>query len=94
MVRLLEQRLGFALFRRHANALALTAQGVALLSGLTDSFDSVARLADQVAAMRARPVLTIGVGPATATDAGITLANGAVPKEPAPRVKVADPSTD
>ena len=31
---------------------------------------------------------------ATATDAGITLANGAGPKEPAPRVKVADPSTD
>jgi LysR family transcriptional regulator, regulator of gene expression of beta-lactamase len=64
MVRLLEQRLGFALFRRHANALELTAQGQAFLSGLTDSFDSIARLTDQVAAMRAGPVLTVGVGPA------------------------------
>ena len=39
MVRLLEQRLGFALFRRHANALELTAQGQTFLAGLTDSFD-------------------------------------------------------
>ena len=44
MVRLLEQRLGFALFRRHANALELTAQGQTLLSGLTNSFNSIARL--------------------------------------------------
>ena len=51
MVRLLEERLGFALFRRHANALELTVQGQALLSGLTDSFDSIARLTDQVAAI-------------------------------------------
>ena len=44
MVRLLEQRLGFALFRRRANALELTVQGQALLTGLTDSFDSIARI--------------------------------------------------
>jgi LysR family transcriptional regulator, regulator of gene expression of beta-lactamase len=68
MVRLLERRLGYALFRRHANALELTAQGQALLSGVTDSFDSIARLADQVAAMRAGPVLTVGVGPALAVN--------------------------
>jgi DNA-binding MarR family transcriptional regulator len=61
MVRLLEQRLGFLLFRRHANALELTAQGQALLSGLTDPFDSIARLAEQVAAMRAGLVLTVGI---------------------------------
>jgi DNA-binding transcriptional LysR family regulator len=61
MVRVLEQRLGFPLFRRHANALELTAQGQALLSGLTDSFDSIARLAEQVAALRAGPVLTVGI---------------------------------
>jgi len=36
-------------------AVRLTAQGQALLSGVTDSFDSIARLADQVAAMRAGP---------------------------------------
>ena len=66
MVRLLEQRLGFALFRRHANALELTAQGQTFLSGLTDSFDSIARLSEQVAAMRSGPVLTVGVGPTLA----------------------------
>src|ERR1700733_8422764 len=68
MGRVLEQRLGFALFRRRANALELTVQGQALLSGLTDSFDSIARLTDQVAAMRAGPVLTVGVGPALAVN--------------------------
>ena len=66
MVRLLEQRVGFALFRRHANTLELTVQGRAFVSGLTDSFDSIARLAEQVAAMRSGPVLTVGVGPTLA----------------------------
>jgi LysR family transcriptional regulator, regulator of gene expression of beta-lactamase len=68
MVRLLEERLGFALFRRHANALELTIQGQAFLSGLTDSFDSIARLTEQVAAMRGGPVLTVGVGPTLAVN--------------------------
>jgi LysR family transcriptional regulator, regulator of gene expression of beta-lactamase len=66
MVRLLEQRLGFVLFRRHANTLELTAQGHAFLSGLTDSFDSIARLTEQVAALRSGPVVTVGVAPALA----------------------------
>jgi LysR family transcriptional regulator, regulator of gene expression of beta-lactamase len=68
LVRLLEGRLGFALFRRHANALELTAQGLAYLSGLTDSFDSIARLTEHVAAMRAGPVVTVGVGPTLAVN--------------------------
>ena len=68
MVRLLEQRIGFTLFRRQANALELTAQGGAFLTGLSDSFDSIARLAEQVAAMRAGPVLTVGVGPTLAVN--------------------------
>jgi LysR family glycine cleavage system transcriptional activator/LysR family transcriptional regulator of beta-lactamase len=68
MVRLLEQRLGFVLFQRQANALELTTQGQSLLAGLTDSFDSIARLAEQVAAMRAGPVLTVGVGPTLAVN--------------------------
>lgn len=68
MVRLLEQRLGFALFRRQANALELTGQGRAFLTGLTNSFDSIARLTEQVAAMRAGPVLTVGVGPTLAVN--------------------------
>src|SRR5579871_4582135 len=68
MVRLLEKRLGYALFRRQPNRLELTTQGQALLSGLTDSFDGIARLTEQVAAMRAGPVLTIGVGPTLAVN--------------------------
>lgn len=68
MVRLLEQRLGYPLFRRKPNRLELTAQGQAFLSGLTDVFDAIARLAEQVAAMRAGPVLTVGIGPALAVN--------------------------
>src|SRR6516162_11900365 len=68
MVRLLEERLGFSLFRRRANALELTVQGSAFLSGLTDSFDSIAGLTEQVAAMRAGPVLTVGVPPTLAVN--------------------------
>jgi LysR family transcriptional regulator, regulator of gene expression of beta-lactamase len=68
MVRLLEKRLGYALFQRQPNRLELTAQGQAFLSGLTDAFDSIARLADHVAAMRAGPVLTVGVGPTLAVN--------------------------
>ena len=68
MVRLLEERLGFALFRRQANGLELTIQGQAFLSGLTDWFDSIARLTEQVTAMRVGPVLTVGVGPTLAVN--------------------------
>jgi LysR family transcriptional regulator, regulator of gene expression of beta-lactamase len=66
LVRLLEGRLGFSLFRRHASALELTAQGQAFLAGLTNAFDSIARLTESVAAMRVGPVLTVGVGPTLA----------------------------
>ena len=65
-VQLLEGRLGFALFRRHANRLELTDRGRAFQPGLTDAFDAIARLAGQVAAMRSGPVLTVGVAPAFA----------------------------
>ena len=66
MVKLLEARIGFALFERHANRLELTWQGKALLPGLTAAFDSIANLTAQVAAMSAVPVLTVGVGPSFA----------------------------
>lgn len=66
MVRLLEARLGFPLFERHANRLALTWQGKALLPGLSSAFDAIASLAAQVAGMSAVPVLTVGVGPSFA----------------------------
>ena len=65
-VRLLEGRLGFALFRRRANGLELTDQGRAFQPGLTDAFSALERLTDQVAAMRPGPVLTVGVAPAFA----------------------------
>lgn len=65
-VRLLEGSLGFKLFRRHANNLELTDQGRAYQPGLHDAFAAIARLTDQVRAMRAGPVLTVGVAPALA----------------------------
>ena len=66
IVRLLEGHLGFTLFRRHANKLEFTEQGRAFQPGLTDAFDAIARLTEQVTAMQAGPVLTIGVAPALA----------------------------
>lgn len=89
MVRLLEQRIGFALFRRQANALELTAQGRALLTGLTDSFDSIARLTEHVAAMRAGPVLTVGVGPTLAVNWLIPRLNGFYQSHPEIEVRMA-----
>lgn len=65
-VRSLEEGLGFKLFRRHANNLELTEQGRAYQPGLHDAFEAIARLTDQVRAMRAGPVLTVGVAPALA----------------------------
>ena len=66
MVRLLEARLGFGLFERRPNGLALTAQGKALQPGLTAAFDAIAGITEQVAAMRNTPALTLGVGPSFA----------------------------
>src|SRR5215813_13742016 len=66
MVRLLEERFGFQLFDRRPNGLDLTAQGQALQPGLTAAFDAIAGVVQQVAAMRATPVLTLGVGPSFA----------------------------
>jgi LysR family glycine cleavage system transcriptional activator/LysR family transcriptional regulator of beta-lactamase len=65
-VRVLEERLGFALFRRHANRLELTDQGRVLQPGLTAAFDTIVRLTEEVAAMQTSPVLTAGVAPAFA----------------------------
>ena len=89
MVRLLEQRIGFTLFRRQANALELTAQGRAFLTGLSDSFNSIARLAEQVAAMRAGPVLTVGVGPTLAVNWLIPRLNGFYQSNPEIEVRMA-----
>lgn len=63
MVKLLEQRLGAALFERKANRLALTPAGWAYQAGLTPLLDALAALTAQVAAEAGARVLTIGVGP-------------------------------
>ena len=62
-VRLLEKRLGFALFRRYANRLELTDRGRAFQPGLTNAFDAIAQLIDEVAG-QSDVVLTVGVAPA------------------------------
>lgn len=65
-VRLLEDGLGFALFKRHPNGLELTDQGRAYQPGLQNAFEAIVRLTNEVRAMRAGPVLTVGVAPALA----------------------------
>jgi LysR family glycine cleavage system transcriptional activator len=63
LVRLLEQRLGIALFARHANRLTPTEAGLAYQTGLTRILDDTARLTEQVVAMAGAKVVTVGVGP-------------------------------
>lgn len=63
MVRVLEGRLGVALFQRRANRLTLTAHGRIYQVGLSPIFDALAQLTDQVQAQAGSRVLTIGVGP-------------------------------
>jgi LysR family glycine cleavage system transcriptional activator/LysR family transcriptional regulator of beta-lactamase len=62
-VKLLESQLGQSLFDRHANALTPTDAARLLLPELTASFDRVAAAVQRVAGVRARPALTVGVGP-------------------------------
>jgi len=63
MVRLLEQRLGVALFERRANGLALTSTGRAYQAGLTPIFASLTHLTEQVVGLTGTQTLTVGVGP-------------------------------
>jgi LysR family glycine cleavage system transcriptional activator len=63
MVRLLEDRLGVALFERKANRLSLTAAGRSYQAGLTPLLDALSNLTEQVVAQGAARVLTLGVGP-------------------------------
>ncbi len=63
MVKLLEDRLGLALFERGANRLSLTPAGRTYQAGLTRILDELALLTDQVTATGRRRVLTVGVGP-------------------------------
>ena len=63
MVHLLEARLGVTLFERKANRLLATPAGRAYQAGLTQLFDQLAALTQQVTAMGSARVLTVGVGP-------------------------------
>ena len=65
-VQLLEERLGFALFRRRANRIELTDQGRAFQPGLTAAFDAIAKLVEGAVATRSGAGLTVGVAPAFA----------------------------
>lgn len=65
-VKLLEARMGVALFVRHANRLTLTEAGADYRDGLVPLLESLARLTERVAARGAAQVLTIGVGPSFA----------------------------
>jgi LysR family glycine cleavage system transcriptional activator len=63
MVHLLEDRLSLTLFERKANRLAPTAAGRTYQAGLTQLFDQLATLTQQVTAMGSTRTLTVGVGP-------------------------------
>jgi LysR family glycine cleavage system transcriptional activator len=63
MTRLLEERLGVALFVRTANRLTLTPAGRLYEAGLAPIFDALAALTEQVTTISPGKILTIGVGP-------------------------------
>ena len=67
MVKLLEERLGLALFERKANRLVMTPAGRDYQAGLTPLFDAIVNLTAQVTRQAGRRVLTVGVGPTFAT---------------------------
>lgn len=89
MVRVLEGRLGYALFERHANRLTLTWQGRTLLPGLSSAFDAIATLAAQVSTQSAVPVLTVGVGPSFAMRWLIPRLGGFARRHPDIEVRIA-----
>ena len=62
-IKALEAQLGYRLFERHANSLALTIEATDLLPDVTGALDRLAGATRRVEASRARPILTIGVGP-------------------------------
>jgi len=63
MVRLLEDRLGLALFERTPNRLIATHAGRAYQRGLTPLFDALAALTTELTTPTAPHALTVGVGP-------------------------------
>ena len=66
-IRDLEAMLGLLLFRREHRAVRLTDSGSRLLAELTDSFDSIARLLDELTGAAARQQIVISVEPSFAS---------------------------
>ena len=66
LVRLLEERMGIALFERGPNRLALTAAGGAYRAGLGSLFDELERLTVETVAQAGKRTLILGVGPSFA----------------------------
>ncbi|MBU8537597.1 LysR substrate-binding domain-containing protein [Falsiroseomonas tokyonensis] len=66
LVKLLEERMGLALFTRHADRLALTEAGQQYRDGLVPLLAALARLTEQVAEAAGGGALTVGVGPSFA----------------------------
>ncbi len=62
LVKLLEDRMGVALFTRHANRLVLTDAGREYRDGLVPLLESLSHLTTRVAERAGRGVLTVGVG--------------------------------
>lgn len=60
-IKALEERLGFALFRRLPRGVALTDEGSALVPALSDSFDRMGAALDMFARGQIREVVTLGV---------------------------------
>ncbi len=67
LVRLLEQRLGIALFERGPNRLALTSAGASYRAGLGPLFDELERLTVSTVAQAGQRTLILGVGPSFAS---------------------------
>jgi LysR family transcriptional regulator, glycine cleavage system transcriptional activator len=66
LVRLLETRLGQALFDRHANGVRLNERGAALLPGVSAAFDDLARQCARVAQLDGANALTVAAAPSFA----------------------------
>ncbi len=62
LVKLLEERIGLALFTRHANRLSLTPAGLFYRDGLAPHLAGIARVTEEIAARSAPRAITVGVG--------------------------------
>jgi LysR family transcriptional regulator of beta-lactamase len=60
-IKLLEERLGVTLFRRHAKGVALTDEALVLAPALEEAFDRIAALLERVRSRDVQEVVTLGV---------------------------------